>query len=60
MLRYTFKDMSMKPGKYLDETEQHDVRRLSDSERWQLAIRTLQRITLKQERAGLNVLGTEW
>eukprot|EP00969_Alexandrium_andersonii_P310478 13719774-Alexandrium_andersonii.AAC.1 len=52
--------MSMQPDRYLDNTEEHDVRRLSNGERWQLATRMLQRITLKQERARLNVRGTDW
>eukprot|EP00969_Alexandrium_andersonii_P123823 5472089-Alexandrium_andersonii.AAC.1 len=60
MLRDSFKDVSMQPDRYLGKTEEHGVRRLDNGERWPLAIRMLQRITIKQERARLNVHGPDW
>eukprot|EP00969_Alexandrium_andersonii_P246608 10898406-Alexandrium_andersonii.AAC.1 len=60
LVRDTFKDMSMRPDKHLDELELHDVRRVAVGERWQLAMRMLQRTTLKQERAHFNTRGTDW
>eukprot|EP00969_Alexandrium_andersonii_P244111 10785760-Alexandrium_andersonii.AAC.1 len=50
----------MRPDRHLDQTEEHDVRRMGQSERWQLATRMMQRISQKQERARLNIRGTDW
>eukprot|EP00969_Alexandrium_andersonii_P311681 13772620-Alexandrium_andersonii.AAC.1 len=50
----------MRPDSHLDQTEEHDIRLMGNNERWQLAMRMMQRVTRKQEWARLNVRGTHW
>eukprot|EP00969_Alexandrium_andersonii_P228285 10081879-Alexandrium_andersonii.AAC.1 len=49
--------MTIKPDKRLGETEVHDVRLMSTSDRHRLAMRMLQRITFRQRKAEIDIKG---
>eukprot|EP00969_Alexandrium_andersonii_P109828 4845427-Alexandrium_andersonii.AAC.1 len=48
-MRDLFKDMSISPGRRLDDTEEHDVGRPTQDDRYRLAMRVLRRITGRQD-----------